>query len=117
MANALLVSHILSLFYSPEVTKLEKLVKYLPHCTRRRAVAAVLGGVFGEGWGESGGAGRGRLGTGLCIYLELTFFLYFLIFYNPKSYKSFGNSLVIAYANFAILDIKFRFACGESDPY
>ena len=43
----------------------EKLVGYLPHCARCRAVAAVLGGVFGAGWvggsvGLGGDGGRSR---------------------------------------------------------
>ena len=35
----------------------------------------------------------------------------------PKILKSFGNSWGNSYTKFAILDIKFRFTCGESGLY
>ena len=42
----------------------EELVGYLPHCARCRAVAAVLGGVFGAGW-VGGSVGLGGEGGGV----------------------------------------------------
>ena len=40
-------------------------------------------------------------GLGLCLHPNLTF----------------GNSFGTSYTKLVILDIKFRFTCGESDPY
>ena len=56
----------------------------------------------------------GRLGATLCVHPILRFFFYFL-FPKNLSLKSFGNSWNNSYTKFAMLDIKFRFTCGESN--
>ena len=52
---------------------------------------------------------EGRLGASLCIHPNLRFLQYSL------SLKLFANLLGNSYTKSVMLDISFRFICGESD--
>ena len=53
---------------------------------------------------------EGKMSPWLCLHPNLRFFQYFL------SFKSFGNSWGYSYTKLVILDISFRFTCGEFGP-